>query len=318
MVGPVDLARLSEALRCPDCRGALASVRGRKRLRCGGCGKVFGFGPHGYLEFGPFAGAGEADARLEGYADRQLAEGDRLYFDYLEPLARAGHVERLLDAGCGAGRTASLFNSHGFEAFGVDLPKVALFWERAGNDPSRFLSADVTRLPFPDSYFDLVLSLGVIEHVGTVVGHRTLRADYRELRRRYADELLRVTRRGGRIVVSCPNKGFPLDLHHGPSDEAGSTGPVGLLVHRATGLNLHLPWGRSHLVSYREVRELFCGRGRAAGLVSLPLRGYFSFGGIGSGAWRSAAPAARWYLEHLPPRLRGSWLNPFLLAQIRR
>jgi SAM-dependent methyltransferase len=55
------------------------------------------------------------------------------------------------------------------------------------------------RLPFPASFFDVVFSNEVIEHV----------ADDRQ----YVVEMVRVARAGGRIVIFCPNRWYPVEQH---------------------------------------------------------------------------------------------------------
>jgi SAM-dependent methyltransferase len=65
------------------------------------------------------------------------------------------------------------------------------------------LSDEATRrLPFRDGAFDLVLALGVIEHLPP--GDR----------RPYVDEYFRVCRRGGHVVIlDTPNRAFPVETH---------------------------------------------------------------------------------------------------------
>jgi SAM-dependent methyltransferase len=61
---------------------------------------------------------------------------------------------------------------------------------------------ETTQLPFPDETFDLVLAVGVIEHLPA------------RDRRRYVDEYYRVLRVGGHIaVLDTPNRAFPLETH---------------------------------------------------------------------------------------------------------
>jgi SAM-dependent methyltransferase len=64
-----------------------------------------------------------------------------------------------------------------------------------GNDQTR-------RLPYPDGAFDLVLAIGVVEHLPT------------RNRRAQVDEYYRVLGRGGHIaVLDTPNRAFPLETH---------------------------------------------------------------------------------------------------------
>jgi SAM-dependent methyltransferase len=94
---------------------------------------------------------------------------------------------RVLDAGCGSGRTLDELARYG-TASGVDLSPVAADAARGrGHDA---LVGAVESLPYADATFDLVTCLDVIEHTPD---------DGRSLR-----ELRRVTKPGGRLVVTVP------------------------------------------------------------------------------------------------------------------
>ncbi len=69
-------------------------------------------------------------------------------------------------------------------------------------DVEQFANDETRRLPYPDARFDLVLAVGVIEHL-------PLRN-----RRAQVDEYYRVLARGGHIVIlDTPNRLFPLETH---------------------------------------------------------------------------------------------------------
>ena len=108
-----------------------------------------------------------------------LAELERL------PLAPGA---RLLDAGCGSGRTLDLLARFGV-ASGVDLSSVAVAAARRRGHPD-VEQAPVESLPFDDATFDIVTCLDVIEH--TPDDQATL------------SELCRVTRPGGLLLVTVP------------------------------------------------------------------------------------------------------------------
>lgn len=105
----------------------------------------------------------------------------------LSRLALPARAE-LLDAGCGSGRTLDELAVFG-RVTGVDLSRQAVAAARARGHRN-VLVAPVERLPLASARFDLVTCLDVIEH--TPDDSRTL------------SELRRVTRTGGRLVVTVP------------------------------------------------------------------------------------------------------------------
>lgn len=61
---------------------------------------------------------------------------------------------------------------------------------------------ETTRLPFADAGFDLVLAIGVVEHLAPGGRHR------------HVDEWWRLVRPGGHLVIlDTPNRAFPLETH---------------------------------------------------------------------------------------------------------
>lgn len=214
-----------------------------------------------------------------------------------------------------------MFLDDGFDARGVDLPALSVFWEKRGNPPSRFFACDATALPFADGFFDVVYSLGVFEHIGTTTGHYSLAPDYRDTRRRYASELLRVTRKGGRILVAAPNKGFPVDIQHGAVDSDSPNTALNRLrvkIHAKTKMTLHQTWGRYYLPTYAETAEYFVRAGGASEMVSPPLKNYFGFGRFNSGVLSGVRRLAEAYANNLPPFLRRTCFNPYMIALIRK
>jgi SAM-dependent methyltransferase len=99
-----------------------------------------------------------------------------------------GPGARLLDAGCGSGRTLDELARYG-RVSGVDLSPVAVAAARdRGHVDVRV--APIEQLPFDDGAFDVVTCLDVIEHTPDD------RASLGELRR--------VTRPGGLLLVTVP------------------------------------------------------------------------------------------------------------------
>jgi SAM-dependent methyltransferase len=139
----------------------------------------------------------------ERYADR-LRDSDPRHFQSLpqvcparpfhekyERALRAGSPpgSALLDVGCGVGQVVRSLAAAGFQARGVEIsePSLALAREQGGD----FYLYDGTLLPFPDRTFAAVGACNVLEHVENPLG--------------LLDEMTRVLRPGGRLVLSSPN-----------------------------------------------------------------------------------------------------------------
>jgi SAM-dependent methyltransferase len=286
-----------------------------------GSGHVYRRNADGYFDFTPAGAWDDVETTSEAYAEDQNASWRRFYDEFLKPWVDREDATRVLEVGSGLGYGIRFLLEDGAEAYAIDIPCLTPFWKRLGNDPAHFLAADGAQMPFPDGFFDAVYSLGVIEHIGTRVGHYTLADDYQEQRQRFADELLRVTRPGGRLLITCPNKRFAVDIHHEPTDDAT---PEGAMRFRRWwfdrfGMTLHKPFGRYHLFSFGELRDLFCTRGGASAIRALPMANYFAFKRTGSLPLVGFAKAViTTYIEHMPGIIRRSPLNPFLVTEIRK
>jgi SAM-dependent methyltransferase len=107
----------------------------------------------------------------------------------------------VLDAGCGVGYgTRILGGGKPRRLVGVDIAPEAL--ESAHVESAEFIQADVHQLPFEADSFDLAVCFEVIEHV---YGHEQV-----------LDELRRVVRPGGTLLISSPNREVyaPGNPHH--------------------------------------------------------------------------------------------------------
>jgi SAM-dependent methyltransferase len=103
----------------------------------------------------------------------------------------------ILENGCGVGMYVEHLAPFGGKIFGLeyDFERAA---EAARNSP-RILNAECETLPLPSSTIDLILSHEVIEHV--------------QDDRAAICEMMRVLKPGGRIVLFCPNRGYPFETH---------------------------------------------------------------------------------------------------------
>jgi SAM-dependent methyltransferase len=104
---------------------------------------------------------------------------------------------RILDVGCGIGTYLRHFRRFSDDVYGLEVEPERV--AEASVDLPNIVEGVGEALPWPDDHFDLVFSNEVIEHV----------ADDR----RTAQEMVRVTRPGGRIALFAPNRLYPFETH---------------------------------------------------------------------------------------------------------
>jgi SAM-dependent methyltransferase len=114
-----------------------------------------------------------------------------------------GAGDKLLDIGCGTGYFTVPLGRHYEEIHGVDVSAecIAEFKE---NEPARKYTAhlvDATELPFPSGYFDAIVTIETLEHVIDLPG--------------VAAEAARVLQTGGELVITVPNRWYPIEGHGG-------------------------------------------------------------------------------------------------------
>jgi ubiquinone/menaquinone biosynthesis C-methylase UbiE len=137
----------------------------------------------------------------ELHAGMMLEIEHRARYRWAAALARDRAV---LDAGCGVGYgSAILAHAGASRVVGIDLSEAAIASarERAGR-VARFTMGDLCQLPFSDNEFDLITCFEAIEHVIDPFA--------------VLDELKRVLRGDGVLLVSSPNRGVypPINPFH--------------------------------------------------------------------------------------------------------
>ncbi len=104
---------------------------------------------------------------------------------------------RVLVDGCGVGSYLSRLVEQAKLAVGLDIELERTL--EAHEKAPAVTCGNGEWLPFPSDHFDLVLSHEVIEHVGDD--------------RSAMQEIFRVLKPGGRLVLFCPNRGYPFETH---------------------------------------------------------------------------------------------------------
>ncbi|MDP9149844.1 MAG: class I SAM-dependent methyltransferase [Myxococcota bacterium] len=112
------------------------------------------------------------------------------------PIARG----RLLDVGCGEKPYEAIFRPYVTEYIGIEHEATFALTSASGRGGPD-LAYDGKTLPFPDASFDTILNVQVLEHTPDP--------------QRLIDEMSRVLRRDGRLIVTAP---FSFRLHEEPHD----------------------------------------------------------------------------------------------------
>jgi SAM-dependent methyltransferase len=98
-------------------------------------------------------------------------------------------VTTVLDIGCGDGIVSNALVERGIRTVGIDISKIALQHFRGTG-----IIGSINALPFPNSYFDLVLCAEVLEHLPP------------EIYRNALNETERITKRY--ILITTPNEEY--------------------------------------------------------------------------------------------------------------
>ena len=148
--------------------------------------------------------------KKRGYSDKAADRGEPSY------VWRAGQQRRMnmiraaggdrcrgtiLENGCGVGAYLSRLAPDAAIAVGLEVERERGAEALALTDPNRgaVVNAVGETLPFADNSFDLILSHEVIEHVNDD--------------RLCVQEIVRTLKPGGRLVLFCPNRGYPFETH---------------------------------------------------------------------------------------------------------
>ena len=247
----------------------------------------------------------EQIAGMEG----ELASGRRFVQRYLIPKLerlRLGRI-KILSVGCGLGEDVAEFRRQGYEAYGFDLWGFrASRWPELDRPSDWYYIADARKLPFEDKSFDIVLCIGLIEHVGAVGDGFELYPDWRAQRATFLNEVLRVAKRG--VLLETPNRTFPADLNH-----IATRNKLLLWLGRKTGVHFHSTFEPFYL-SYGDIEAYLASQ--SATVTPWELTNYFGFAIRKSRPWvRLIIPVLNMYfriLDRSPSPIRKSWLNPWV------
>ena len=140
----------------------------------------------------PFAAAEVARGYDAWFGTPLGAHADRVEKALIRRLSRPLAGERALDVGTGTGHYAAWLAGLGLRVTAIDSSEAMLEVARARGQPVDWRRGTAVELPFGDGAFDLVLSVTMLEFVDRPV--------------EAVDEMMRVVRPGGRLVVAVLNR----------------------------------------------------------------------------------------------------------------
>ena len=151
---------------------------------------------------------------------------------------------KVLIAGCGVGMYASQIRRRyttDVEAFDIEFERVI----EAQVDTRHALVAAGEAIPYASNTFDTILSHEVIEHVLDDVA--------------IAQEMVRVLKPGGRLIIFCPNRWYPFETHGHYWRGEYHFGNTPFINYLPDGLRDRLA---PHVRAYtkRSIRRLFAGQ----------------------------------------------------------
>jgi ubiquinone/menaquinone biosynthesis C-methylase UbiE len=131
--------------------------------------------------------------------ERQAEHWEKFYQDHDRPWRGMGKIDfdlepgsKVLDVGCGTGKTTATLIKMGMDVTGLDFSPSAIshciemFGEKA-----KFTLAECDRMPFPENSFDAVVAVHVFEHLDEEQLEGTIK------------EISRVLIPGGVVFVRC-------------------------------------------------------------------------------------------------------------------
>jgi SAM-dependent methyltransferase len=136
--------------------------------------------------------------RVAGTADADwFLRSGRAAYDAIAAHVPLAEIDSVLDFGCGCGRVTRYWAEFAGTVSGGDVNAKAIEWCRANMPFARFaLNRLEPPLAFADESFDLVYALSVFTHLTT------------ELQLAWRDELRRVLRPGGRLILTTHGRSY--------------------------------------------------------------------------------------------------------------
>jgi SAM-dependent methyltransferase len=136
-------------------------------------------------------------AALRGEPSYVWRDGQRRRLKMILEAAGERISGQVLVDGCGIGMYHYHLSKSVSKIFGLDIEFPRLLEAKTRN--KNIINGAGEALPLPAGTFDLVLSHEVLEHV--------------QDDRATIEEIVRILKPGGRLVLFCPNRGYPFETH---------------------------------------------------------------------------------------------------------
>jgi len=155
------------------------------------------------------------------------------------PISYLGNAKgkNVLEAGCGTSESLVRIAKKAEKVMGIDISKKVLVRSKVNFDKHKvsknkysLVLGDIQKMKFKDNTFDITFNTGVIEHF-----------DDNKINSKPVEEMVRVTKKGGKIVILVPSVYSPFYWYY--------------LFTRIPGLNKLYPWEPHRFYSYRILRD---------------------------------------------------------------
>ena len=306
--------------RCPQCKNSIKTLK-VNAAECLDCG-WHSFTVNGYMSFISREDlpvqydALQSDSQFLDHEGVTTIERFNRYFIPLINQSGFGENSKILCLGCGGGDDVETLIRAGFKnTIGIEIGWRSDWWKQQKRSPQHLFIADGRTLPFEDDCFDVIISLGVIEHVGAIGDSADLYPDYQKQRTEFIGEVCRTLAPKGLAIVACPNRLFPIDFQHNISKSG--------LFHdlaEKTGLSFHSPW-EPMLLGYGDIKKYVTRSGYHHSVIPLKLNSYLGLNFRNSPFLKHFVFIFKKILstmDSLPQSIRESGLNPYMLCAIKK
>ncbi|MEM3833361.1 MAG: class I SAM-dependent methyltransferase [Thermoprotei archaeon] len=131
-----------------------------------------------------------SEASNESYLGSRSVEYPFIIEELRKSLIPEG--SKILLVGCAGDPLSTILPALGYETYGLDVKHVAIRYPNF-----HFVKGDIRRTDFLNNYFDVVIAVSTIEHVGVL--EDDFEGDHKAVK-----EIARILKSGGLLLVTCP------------------------------------------------------------------------------------------------------------------